>query len=293
MDTQTIDTKSLLRQASERQRARQPIPLASPRQADSEPQPLKATIQKASGFYLAPAKPKPVDPRTPEEIEAARLKWEEARRRDAMIERRRVWDRLLKKLGPKYDKPLSEVEFYGSEEDQSNQRDIFARVSRFAEAMQANVASGKNLLFVGSRGCGKDYMLANNLKRACACGFLPMWMDGSQLFLQLRDSMNPDASKTEAMIVAELAAAPILAISDPVPAVGNLTPFQATTLLAVIDQRYRADRPTWLTLNVSSRKEAEERMGAMLIDRLFENSEVLFCSWPSYREHVREKSKDR
>ena len=297
MDTEPINGKDLLREAQEKQQA---LTLASQCNengeviwnTDPKPEPVKSVLQNPR-FVLPPVKPKYVDPRTPEQIKADELAretaFQERCKADAQKERLRVWGLVRDKIGHRYDKPLSEFEFFGTGDDQSRQREIVGKVQQFRESMQSNVQSGKGILFVGSRGCGKDYMMATCLKRAVGSGFRPQWMDGSQLFLELRNTMNKTGTRTEAQIMWDLSHAKILAISDPVPAMGNLTEYQASTLLSIIDVRYRAELPTWITLNVSSRKEAEERMGAMLIDRLFENAEVLFCAWPSYREYQRTK----
>jgi len=216
-------------------------------------------------------------------------RWRLQRIEDQKADRKRRLGLLADQIGKKYmTKDLTEREFYGSEADQAKQRTAFAKVDEFIANMKTGVDAGKNLLLVGSRGTGKDFCLANCLRLAIwRYGFAVKWMDGSRLFLNLRDSMNKHAAKTEAQIIYDLSDFPIVALSDPMPAMGNITEFQASILLSIVDARYRNDRPTWMTLNVSSRKEAEQRMGAMLVDRLFENSEVIFFDWPSYREHTR------
>ena len=306
MDTQPINGngKDLLREAQEKQRSlnlarHPPEPKCDENgeviwNSDPKPEPVKSVLQSPR-FVLPPPKPKYVDPRTPEQIKADELAretaYQERCKADATKERLRVWGMLRDKIGPRYDKRLSDFEFYGIPEHQSCQHEVVGTVQKFHESMLDNVQSGRGILFVGSRGTGKDFMMATCLKRAVGVGFRPQWMDGSQLFLELRNTMNKTGTRTEAQIMWDLSHAKVLAISDPVPAMGNLSEYQASALLSIVDVRYRAELPTWITLNVSSRKEAETRMGAMLIDRLFENAEVLFCAWPSYREYRREQDK--
>ena len=306
MDTQPINGngKDLLREAQEKQQSLNPArhppePKCDENgeviwNSDPKPEPVKSVLQSPR-FVLPPPKPKYVDPRTPEQIKADDLAretaFQERCKADAAKEMLRVWGMLRDKIGPRYDKPLSELEEYGTDEDVSRQRVVHGKVNQYRQSIQHNVHQGKNLILVGSRGTGKDLLLSMCLKSAVGAGFRPQWMDGSQLFLELRNAMNKTGTRTEAQIMWDLSHAKILALSDPVPAMGNLTEYQASTLLSIIDVRYRAELSTWITLNVASRKEAETRMGAMLIDRLFENAEVLFCAWPSYREYRREQDK--
>ncbi len=55
-------------------------------------------------------------------------------------------------------------------------------------------------------------------------------------------------------------------------------------MFRIVDKRYRENRPTWLTLNVSSGAEAAERIGVQTYDRLRHSAMGLFCNWPSYRK---------
>jgi DNA replication protein DnaC len=54
-------------------------------------------------------------------------------------------------------------------------------------------------------------------------------------------------------------------------------------LLEIIDRRYSHLLPTWMTINVANRKEAETRMGAPTVDRLAHDALTVVCDWPSFR----------
>jgi DNA replication protein DnaC len=77
----------------------------------------------------------------------------------------------------------------------------------------------------------------------------------------------------------------VLFISDP-GARGReaMTDFMATSLFSVIDARYRARKPTWITLNTETPQEAEFRLGTPIVDRLRDRSLRVFCDWPSWRQ---------
>lgn len=66
--------------------------------------------------------------------------------------------------------------------------------------------------------------------------------------------------------------ADVLAISD-LPA--QLTSDQINNLFWIIDHRYSHCRPTWVALNVTSRREAEELLGEMTVDRLWHDALVI------------------
>src|SRR5262249_26736140 len=75
----------------------------------------------------------------------------------------------------------------------------------------------------------------------------------------------------------------IVAISDPVPPAGDPAPWELNKLFGLIDQRYNAMLPVWMTANARSEKDLQERLTAQLYDRLRENALILPCFWPSHR----------
>jgi DNA replication protein DnaC len=76
----------------------------------------------------------------------------------------------------------------------------------------------------------------------------------------------------------------VLYLSDPLPPFGNLTAHQATMLFRILDARYSRSKPTWVSVNVVSGLELDERIGAQNGDRLRDNAICILCDWPSYRK---------
>jgi DNA replication protein DnaC len=97
----------------------------------------------------------------------------------------------------------------------------------------------------------------------------------------MRDRIDSDI--TERQIVLDLVAPDILGISDVLPPSGPLTPYQAQTVMQIVDARYRQKRSTWCTLNVETGAQAAERMGLAVVDRLREGALVVNFDWESYR----------
>lgn len=159
---------------------------------------------------------------------------------------------------------------------------VLGKVRKYVDDLRANIAEGVGLVLLGPPGTGKDHLVVAVLKQAAYEGFKVQWVDGAELFASARD--NIDAGDTEARWSKRFTAPDILAISDPIPPVGEVREgFQISTLFRIIDRRYREQRPTLITINVADAKEAAAKMSANIVDRLSHGSVVLRCNWPSYR----------
>jgi DNA replication protein DnaC len=154
--------------------------------------------------------------------------------------------------------------------------------------MQQRTGDGVGMTLFGPKGTGKDFMLAVALRRAVlGHGMFARWFNGMDLYVQVRAGMNHYGEVSEAQLIKQLSEIPILAISDPLPPFGSLTEFQSAMLFAILDARYRAKFPTWMTINVLTGKVAADRMGSQILDRIGHSSLPLFCNWGSYREFER------
>lgn len=150
------------------------------------------------------------------------------------------------------------------------------------DALTAFLADeSRNLILFGPVGTGKDHLLAAALYHAARRGDSCRWVNGQEFYGSVRDRM--DSANSEADWFARWTAPHVLGISDPVQPVGELTPWRIELLYRLIDRRYRAMRATWVTLNVRSEEEADQRMSQQVFDRLREGAVVIPCFWPSYR----------
>lgn len=199
-------------------------------------------------------------------------------------ERENVWSQVVRKMGPRYaDASISKFQFYGSTEEQARQKEVIELVRDFGSAVVERTRTGRGVIFYGSSGTGKDMLQSALMRNACKLGLTVDWINGLDLFGEFRDRMESKGKSEEAKFRA-LAQPDILAISDPLPPYGQLTPFQTTVLSRLVDRRYRMLKPVWITVNVASRAEAERRMGHSTVDRISERALLVCTDWPSYRQ---------
>lgn len=189
---------------------------------------------------------------------------------------------------------LSNFEFHGTDEQRRLQREAVVRLRQWDIA--AAFGEGQNLLLYGPVGSGKDHMLSACVYRlifsaavkcerfgeASSRAVQPKWTSGADLFGEMRDGITkkiPEASSLASYVGADL-----LCISDPVPSgQDTLTDFQAQALYRILDRRYNACRPTWITANILDRHEFDRRLSPQISDRLRDGALAVRCDWPSYR----------
>jgi len=163
------------------------------------------------------------------------------------------------------------------------QREVMAALRQYAADMKNEVQHGAGIVLYGPSGTGKDHLLSSMGRIAIVRhGLTVRWANGDALFRECRDLIG--RAGAEGTIIAKYAGPKILILSDPLPPSGCLTDYQAATLYGIIDRRYRAARPTWVSLNVASGQEADERLGGAIADRLRDGAVAQFCDWPSHRK---------
>lgn len=255
----------------------------------SESSDAKARLIAVAGEHYSnrpePVRPVtvPVLPRLSSEELAERREAEqrqEAAREEGMRYRR--WQSVAAAMGPRYsDCRLASFRTYGTPEQREDQARAISQCEEYVTNISDNVKRGNCVVLFGPPGTGKDHILAALIREACKQGLDVRWLNGLDFFGDMRDRIDSDSS--ESTLIRELGGPDILAISDPLPPWGPLTSFQAQTLFRVIDRRYRARKPIWVTMNVASGVEASDRLGAAVKDRLAERALSVHCNWPSYR----------
>lgn len=194
-------------------------------------------------------------------------------------ERFNRWKKLAASLGKRYSECDLET-FEVSSDDQRKKVDALKEYSLY---LPDRVRDGEGIVLFGPKGTGKDHLLAALMRIAVLdFGLSVHWLNGMDLFGEIRDRM--DADKSEADFVRNLAYYDVFAISDPVPPVGTLTEWQANMFFRVIDRRYRDNKPTWITANIASTEEGEKRLSGQILDRLKDKALTIRCNWPSYRK---------
>lgn len=169
----------------------------------------------------------------------------------------------------------------------SEQRKAKAAILEYVTSFPAMFASGTSLALIGPSGTGKDHLLVAALKeiRARAKGASVVYRDGLRLFAQCRESFH-GRGESEEWIVAQYTRPHVFAISDPLPPRGPLSDYEQRVMYQILDRRYRECLPVLSTINVSNRKELDDRMGPQAADRLCGGAVVVKCNWASYRTRV-------
>lgn len=168
-------------------------------------------------------------------------------------------------------------------EHAQRQNVVVARCREYCESMIANRQRGMGVLLYGPPGTGKDHLATAIVRAACLNhGQVAMYANGVDWFGRLRDAISNDTA--EKAMIGEMVRPDWLLLSDPVPPVGNLTPYQSSMLYRVVNERIDRLKPTIVTVNVQDGAEGVLRMGGALWDRLKGESWVFACNWPSYRK---------
>ena len=189
----------------------------------------------------------------------------------------RPLERFLAELGPRHAEATLE-NFHPPSKQAEKAREA---IRVYAANLDQHVRAGEGILMYGPSGTGKDHLLVALSKLAIGSGYRLRRISGPELFRMMRDAM---ADGEESQRLDSLKFWPILVLSDPLPPVGTLTPYQASVLYELVDWRWSHRRPIWTSLNVASSQEADQRLGAAIVDRLQDRALVIACDWASHRK---------
>lgn len=216
-------------------------------------------------------------PLTDEQIAAREAEAAERERKRAEYAKHDRWRGLVRDRGERY----AECRLANFEQATDAQKRAVAALADYCRDITDRLANCEGLILFGPKGTGKDHLAMAVARQAVFAGKYVLWQNGMDLFGDVRDSF--DEATSERSLVNRLVAPDVLYLSDPLPPMGRLTDFQAGMLFRVIDGRYSRGRPCWVTVNVSSGSELDERMGSQVGDRLRHGALAIFCDWPSYR----------
>ena len=167
------------------------------------------------------------------------------------------------------------------------QTPVVATLRDYVDNLKRNIADGRGIFLFGSSGTGKDHLLSAIARVAILYNGIGIeWISGQQLFGEIRGAMDDDSNATEEKIIRRLTMPSVLILSDPAPTFGNVSSHQGNVLYRIIDERYNRRKATWVSINVATRKEAEEKLGNPIVDRMAHDAIALSCQWPSYRQRV-------
>lgn len=157
-------------------------------------------------------------------------------------------------------------------------------LTELQDEMPTAFRNGGGLILYGPQGTGKDHLQFAMLRHAIIeCGFSAAWRDGLRLQDEIRRAIG-DGREPE--LRDELREPHILAISDPLPPIGELNQWNLSFLRDVIDRRYQDLKSTWVTFNGTAIEDLKPILTAPLAARLIDSSIVLHCNWPSHRKEA-------
>lgn len=212
---------------------------------------------------------------------------EELERREKMRENaRRANDayELIEVVGSRYENcTVASFDLSGTDAVVKAKREAVERVKAFGKALREQVDAGANLFIYGPPGTGKDHlMVALMLHAIRSHGIRVKWCNGQTLFGDFRDNIDRDVS--ERALLSKYTSPEVLAISDPVPPKGEISAYASGMLYRIVDERYRRNKPTWVTVNVSKSDDAVKELSGPIYDRLVDGALRVFCNWPSHRQ---------
>lgn len=207
----------------------------------------------------------------------------EERHRDAEVESR--LQSIQRAVGARYAGcSLDSFEISGNDREATKQKAVLGRVREYCRDVVAKIEGGGNLVILGDKGTGKDHLLSVLMFAAVRAGKTVLFKSGVDLWAEIRDSISGE--KSERQWLSDMLSPDVLAISDPLPPVGSLSEFQSSNLFRLVDARYRALKPIWITTN-SGGEDMEKRAGSQAVDRIRDGALALNCEWASYRKAVR------
>jgi DNA replication protein DnaC len=102
-----------------------------------------------------------------------------------------------------------------------------------------------------------------------------------EIFLEIRGTFRRDSEESELDIMRRLAGAVLLVI-DEAQERGE-TEFENQKLTAIIDARYRQERPTIIIGNYATKAEFAASISPSIVSRIQETGGAIHCGWPSFR----------
>lgn len=144
----------------------------------------------------------------------------------------------------------------------------------------AGFGTGRNLIFIGSSGTGKNMLSAIIGQEVITKGFSFLHTSAMKVVRRFKDSWKIK-EQTEEDILRYFVDPDLLVIDEIGVQFGSAT--ERLYLAEVINDRYEARRSTILLSNLTI-KQVEEALDSRTVDRFYEDGgKVLVFAWPSWR----------
>jgi DNA replication protein DnaC len=198
--------------------------------------------------------------------------------------RDKVWQEFVAERGRRY----ANCRFTNWEADAgSSKAAAVDTVRAYVDQHPETVKAGKGLVLLGACGTGKDHLMVAAVFHLIAKLYFGTdgrvcWTSGARIFNQLHDAMKRSTPSSD--LLGPMRMASLLVISDPCESGQELTKWEQSTMLELIDSRYNNLRPTWVTINCNGKQQLEQMLGAAIVDRLVDGATIIGCNWPSHRK---------
>lgn len=165
------------------------------------------------------------------------------------------------------------------------QAEVIARLRGLIPELASMAKEGRGLIFSGRCGTGKDHLAAAMLRLCATEHEIPAAAVNARILAGLpfdqADGLIAELTSGKHVGGDIFTPAPrVLLVSDPAPS----TPFAVDRLMRLLEARYAKLLPTWLTLNSSSREEANAALGPAMFGRFSDGAEIFLCQWPDWRQ---------
>lgn len=170
----------------------------------------------------------------------------------------------------------------------ADQRRILTECRSYAETFEPR--SGGGLWLIGPPGAGKTHLASAMVSHVIRSRGMGAAIHGVHEIMALlrarwgaredRNAWDNSGPATTDQFIEHLGSIPLLVLDD----IGatRITENEHAQLYAIVDQRYRLERPTVVLSNLTA-VEMKPILGDRIYDRLREGARMLVCKWPSYR----------
>ena len=151
------------------------------------------------------------------------------------------------------------------------------------------VDQGGIIVFLGDRGPGKTQCGVELIRRACSRLQSALYLHSREVGMRLREAYDDGSQLTEREAVAQLVRPHLLVVDECQERPDRDWEIRSFNL--IMDQRYRADRPTVLIANTTE-PQFRVLMGGAILDRIKEDGGgARVFDWPSFRVQAARKEK--
>lgn len=165
---------------------------------------------------------------------------------------------------------------------QSWQQEAKKKIQNYIDNLDDNLASGRNVILIGSVGTGKTHLSIALLKAVIENGGVGTFLTASDLFLNIRDTWARHSEISTLERIQQFVDLDILVIDE--IGVQRGTDNEREILFSIINSRYNNLKPTVLLSNLSL-KEVRDYIGERTFDRLKEDGGYLIVlNGESYRK---------